>query len=71
MAISVYQIAVDEGGLCVQGPGVNGVEVEEHAHEEEQQEGDTVEDEDVRDVRNVRGGQQGHLLFCCAHEEEA
>ena len=55
----------------VEGPGVGSVEVEEHADEEEEEEGDGVEEEDVGDVGDVGGGEEGHLFFGGAHEEEA
>ena len=35
------------------GPSVRGVEVEQHADEQEHEEGHAVEDEDVGDVRDV------------------
>lgn len=54
-----------------EGPGVGSVEIEEHDDEEVEQEGDAVEDEDVRHVGDVGFGQQGHLFFRRAHEEEA
>jgi hypothetical protein len=54
-----------------EGSGVDGVEVQEHVDEEEDDEGEAVEDEDVGDVRDVRRGDEGHLLFVGAEEEEA
>ena len=45
--------------------------MQQHGNEEEEQEGYAVEDEDVRNVRDVGGSQQGHLFFGGAHEEEA
>ena len=45
--------------------------MEEHADEEEEEEGDGVEEEDVGDVGDVGGGEEGHLFFGGAHEEEA
>lgn len=53
------------------GPSVGSVQVEEHADEEEEEEGDGVEEEDVGDVGDVGGGEEGHLFFGGAHEEEA
>ena len=54
-----------------EGPSVGSVEVEEDADEEEEEEGDGVEEEDVGDVGDVGGGEEGHLFFGGAHEEEA
>ena len=48
-----------------------GVESEQHADEKEEEEGEGVEQEDVGDVCDVGGGQEGHLFFRGAHEEEA
>ena len=45
--------------------------MQQHGDEEEEQEGYAIEDEDVGDVRDVGGGEEGHLLFGGAHEEEA
>ena len=45
--------------------------MQEDVDEEVEEEGDAVEDEDVGDVCYVRGGEELHLFFCCAHEEEA
>lgn len=53
------------------GPGVGGVELEEHGDEKEEEEGDAVEEEDVGDMRDVSGGEEGHLFFGSSHEEEA
>lgn len=53
------------------GPSVGSVEVEEHADEEEEEEGGGVEEEDVGDVGDVGGSEEGHLFFGGAHEEEA
>lgn len=55
----------------VVGPGVRRVDVQQDVDEEVQEEGDRVQDQDVRDVGDVCGGEEGHLFFCCAHEEEA
>ena len=55
----------------VERPRVRGVEAEQHVDEEEEEEGDAVEDEDVGDVGDVGVGEEGHLFFCGAHEEEA
>lgn len=52
------------------GPGGGGVQIEEDVDEEVHEEGDGVEDEDVGDVGDVVGGEEGHLLFGGAHEEE-
>ena len=45
--------------------------MEEDADEEEEEEGDGVEEEDVGDVGDVDGGEEVHLFFGGAHEEEA
>lgn len=50
---------------------MRGVEVEQHVDEEEEKEGDAVKDEDVGDVGDVGGGEEFHLFFRGAHEEEA
>ncbi len=55
----------------VERPSVGSVKVEEHADEEEEEEGDGVEEEDVGDVGDVGGGEEGHLFFGGAHEQEA
>ena len=62
---------VRTAGLRVDGRGVSCVEVQQHADEEEHEEGKTVEQEDVRDVRDVMAGQEVHLFFRGAHEEQA
>ena len=45
--------------------------MEKHVDEEEEEEGNAVEDEDVGDVGDVGVGEEDHLFFCGAHEEEA
>lgn len=50
---------------------MDGVDVEEDVDEEVEEEGDGVEDEDVGDVGDVCVGEEFHLFFCGAHEEEA
>lgn len=42
--------------------------MQEHGDEEKEEEGDAVENEDVRNVRDVGGSEEGHLLFSSAHE---
>ena len=46
------------------------VEVEEHVDEEEEEEGDRVKQQDVRDVRHSGTGEELHLLLGRAHEKE-
>lgn len=53
------------------GYGVLGVEMQEHGDEEKEQEGDTVEEEDVGGVGDVCRGEEDHLFFSGTHEEEA
>lgn len=63
-----------EGNLAIRfvvGPGVLGVDVKEDIDEEVEEKGDRVEDEDVGDVGDVGGGEEGHLFLGGAHEEEA
>lgn len=60
-----------EGFPWFDGPGMVGVELKEHADEQEEEEGNAIDDEDVGDVGDAEGGEEGHLLFCGAHEEEA
>ena len=45
--------------------------MQEDVDEEVHEESDGVEDEDVGDVRDVVGGEEGHLLLCGGEEEEA
>ena len=45
--------------------------MQEHADEEEEQEGNAVEEEDVRDVGDAGVGQEVHLFLRGAHEKEA
>ena len=47
------------------------VEVEKDVDKQEKQEGDGVEDQDVGDVGDVGVGEEFHLFFRGAHEEEA
>ena len=44
--------------------------MQEDDDEEEEEEGDAEEDEDVGDVGDLGGGEEGHLFFGGAHEEE-
>jgi len=44
--------------------------MQQQADEEEEQEGDAVEDEDIGDVGYAGAGEEGHLFFSGAHEEE-
>jgi len=57
--------------LRLHGPDVRGIEMQQHADEEEEQEGDAVEDEDVGDVGDVGAGEEEHLFFGGAQEEES
>jgi len=63
--------ATDPTRLWLYRPGVRGVEMQQHADEEEEQEGDAVEDEDVGDVGDVGAGEEEHLFFGGAQEEES
>lgn len=60
-----------EGFFRFYGPGMVGVDLEEHADKEEEEEGDAVDNEDIGNVGYAEGGEEGHLLFCGAHEKEA
>ena len=44
--------------------------MEQHADEEKEQERDAVEEENVRDVGDAGGGEEVHLFFRGAQEEE-
>ena len=61
-------LAVGFAGL---GPGVDGVEVDEHVDEEDEEEGEAVEDENVGYVCYFGVRKELHLFFGCAHEQEA
>jgi hypothetical protein len=63
--------ATDVTRLWLYRPGVRSVKMQEHADEEEEQEGDAVEDEDVGDVGDVGAGEEEHLFFRGTQEEEA
>ena len=65
------QSRYSETVAVVVGPDGLRVDVQENVDEEVHEESDGVEDEDVGDVRDVVGGEEGHLLLCGGEEEEA